>query len=75
MLSIEFAMLKIDPLVSNPALFSTVIFMWVLLFGIDFVLDIITRGKFLSSHLIYAFNAMGNLVGSPPITINETTLT
>ena len=22
-----------------------------------------------------AFNAMGNLVGSPPITINETTLT
>ena len=40
-----------------------------------FVIDTITGGSFLSSHPMDAFNAMGNLVGSPPITINETTLT
>src|SRR3989337_3567560 len=40
-----------------------------------FVLDTITGGNFLSSHPMDAFNAMGNLVGSPPITINATTLT
>src|SRR3989337_1582958 len=40
-----------------------------------FVLDTITGGNFLSSHPRDAFNAMGNLVGSPPITINETALT
>ena len=39
-----------------------------------FVLDTITRGCFLSSHPMDAFNAIGNFVGSPPITINETTL-
>jgi hypothetical protein len=40
-----------------------------------FVLDTITGGNFLRSHPMDAFNAMGNLVGSPPITINETSLT
>ena len=40
-----------------------------------FVLDTITGGNFLSSHPMDAFNAMGNLVGSPPIIINDTTLT
>ena len=37
-----------------------------------FVLDTITGGNYLSSHPMDAFNAMGNLVGSPPITMNET---
>jgi hypothetical protein len=40
-----------------------------------FVLDTITGGNFLMCPSTNAFNAMGNLVGSPPITINETTLT
>ena len=40
-----------------------------------FVLDTITGGNFLMCPSTDAFNAMGNLVGSPPITINETTLT
>ena len=29
----------------------------------------------MSSHTLDAFNAMGNLVGSPPIKVNETELT
>ena len=40
-----------------------------------FVLDTITGGNFYSSHSMDAFNAMANLVGSPPITISETVLT
>ena len=40
-----------------------------------FVLDTITGGNFLSSHPLDAFNAMGNLVGSPPIIINKTEIT
>ena len=40
-----------------------------------FVLDTITGGNFLMCLSMDAFNAMGNLVGSPPITVNETTLT
>ena len=40
-----------------------------------FVLDTITEEIFLICPPMDAFNAMGNLVGSPPITINETTLT
>ena len=40
-----------------------------------FVLDTITGGNFLMCPSMDAFNAMGNLVGSPPITINETALT
>ena len=36
-----------------------------------FVLDTITGGNFLMCPSMDAFNAMGNLVGSPPITINE----
>jgi hypothetical protein len=40
-----------------------------------FVLDTITRENFLSSYPNDAFNAMVNLVGSPPITVNETALT
>src|SRR4051812_5109964 len=35
----------------------------------------ITGGNFLMCPFINAFNAMGNLVGSPPLMINETTLT
>jgi hypothetical protein len=40
-----------------------------------FVLDTITGGNFLMCPTLDAFNAMGNLVGSPPIIINETALT
>jgi hypothetical protein len=40
-----------------------------------FVLDTITGGNFLMCSTLDAFNAMGNLVGSPPIIINETALT
>jgi archaellum component FlaC len=40
-----------------------------------FVLDTITGGNFLMCPTLDAFNAMGNLVGSPPIITNETTLT
>src|SRR3989337_1167084 len=40
-----------------------------------FVLATITGGNFLSSHPMDSFSAMGNLVGSPPITINEIVLT
>jgi len=40
-----------------------------------FVLDTITGGNFLMCPSLDAFNAMGNLVGSPPLMINETTLT
>ena len=35
----------------------------------------ITGGNFLVCPSLDAFNAMGNLVGSPPLMINETTLT
>ena len=40
-----------------------------------FVLDTITGGNFLMCPSLDAFNAMGNLLGSPPLLINETTLT
>ena len=40
-----------------------------------FVLDTITEGNFLMCPTMDVFNAMGNLVGSPPIIINETALT
>ena len=40
-----------------------------------FALNIVTGGIFLSSHPMDAFSAMIKLVRSPPITINETTLT
>ena len=40
-----------------------------------FVLDTITGGNFLSSHTLDAFNAMGNLVGTLAIKINETEIT
>jgi hypothetical protein len=40
-----------------------------------FVLDMITGGNFLMCPSLDAFNAMGNLVGSPPLMIDETTLT
>mgnify|MGYP005846139523 CR=1 FL=1 len=39
------------------------------------MVDTVNGGNFLSSHPWDAFNGMGDLVGSPPITINETTLT
>ena len=40
-----------------------------------FVLDTITGGNFLMSPPFDALNAMGNLVGSPPLMVNETILT
>src|SRR3989337_4453708 len=40
-----------------------------------FVLDTITGGNFLMCPTLDALNAVGNLVGSPPIIINETALT
>jgi hypothetical protein len=40
-----------------------------------FVLDTITGGNFLMCPSLDAFNALGNLVGSPPLMINETVLT
>ena len=40
-----------------------------------FVLDTITGGNFLMCPSTDAFNAMRNLVGSPPILVNGTTLT
>ena len=40
-----------------------------------FILDMITAGNFLMCPSLDAFNAMGDLVGAPPIIINETILT
>ena len=40
-----------------------------------FVLDTIIGGNFLMSPPFDALNAMGNLVGSPPLMVNETILT
>ena len=40
-----------------------------------FVLDMITGGNFLMIPPFDALNAMGNLVGSPPLMVNETILT
>ncbi len=40
-----------------------------------FILDTITGGNFLMCPSLDAFNAMGNLVGSPPLLVNETILT
>ena len=40
-----------------------------------FVLDTITSGNFLMCPSLDAFNTLGNLVGSPPLVINETILT
>ena len=40
-----------------------------------YVLDTITGGNFLESHILDAYNAMIDLVGSPPLMINETILT
>ena len=36
-----------------------------------FILDTITSGNFLTCPSLDAFNAMGELVGAPPIVINE----
>ena len=73
MLGIGFAMLIIDLSISTIVLlcgFYVSITTWY-----RFVLDTITGGNFLMCPALDAFNAMGNLVGSPPITINETILT
>jgi hypothetical protein len=40
-----------------------------------YVLDTITGGNFLGSHTLDAYNATIDLVGSPPLTVNETILT
>ncbi|KAE8778668.1 Far1 [Hordeum vulgare] len=34
-----------------------------------------TRGNFLGSHTVYSYGAIMNLVGSPPLMVNGTTLT
>ena len=44
MLGLGFAMLKIDLLVSNPPLFFSEIFMWVLLLGIGLFLILLLEG-------------------------------
>ena len=72
MLGIEFAMLKIDLLGSNPLPFLFAI-------GVTplhrYILDTITGGNFLGSHTFDSYNAMIDLFGSPPLTINGTMLT
>jgi hypothetical protein len=40
-----------------------------------YVLDTITGGNFLGSHTVDSYSAMINLVGSPPLVVNETVLT
>ena len=58
---------------------STVVLLHCFYVGITtwyrFVLDTITGGNFLMSPPFDALNAMGNLVGSPPLMVNETILT
>ena len=49
--------------------------MLVSLLGTGLSLILSMEVNFLSSHTLDAFNAMGNLVGSPPIKINETEIT
>ena len=39
-----------------------------------YILDAITGGNFLMCPSLHAFNAMGDLVGALPITVNETIL-
>ena len=39
------------------------------------MLDTITGGNFLGRHTLDAYNAMIDLVGSPPLMVNETVLT
>ena len=74
MLGIEFAMLIIDLSVSNLPLFSFVAFMWASPLGIDSPL-IRLPVEISWCVPLDAFNAIGNLVGSPPLMVNETTLT
>ena len=74
MLGIGFAMLIIDLSVSNLPLFFCVFYVGITTWY-RFVLDTITGGNFLMCPSLDAFNAMGNLVGSPSLMINETTLT
>ena len=40
-----------------------------------YVLDTITGGNFLANNTFDSYNAMTNLVGSPPLMVNETILT
>ena len=58
---------------------STVVLLHCFYVGITiwyrFVLDTITGENFLMCPSLDAFNALGNLVGSPPLMINETILT
>ena len=58
---------------------STVVLLHCFYVGITtwyrFILDMITGGNFLMCPSLDAFNAVGNLVVSPPLMINETTLT
>lgn len=75
MLGIGFAMLIIDLPVSNPLLFLLRRFYVGITTWYRLVLDTITGENFLMCPSLDAFNAMGNLVGLPPLMINETTLT
>ncbi|KAE8775659.1 Far1 [Hordeum vulgare] len=40
-----------------------------------YILDTIVGGNFLGSHTVDSYGAIMNLVGSPPLMVNETTLT
>ena len=75
MLGIEFAMLKIDLLVSNLLPFSFAIFMWVSLLGIDMFWIPLREEISWVAIPLDSYNAMINLVGSPPLMVNETILT
>ena len=74
MLGIGFAILIIDLSVSNHHCCSLFFYVGITTWY-RFVLDTITGGKFVMCPSLDAFNAMGNLDGSPPLMINETTLT
>ena len=75
MLGIEFAMIIIDLSVSNLLFVLLSCFYVGITTWYRFVLDTITGGNFLMCPSLDAFNAMRNLVGTPPLMINETTLT
>ena len=74
MLGIGFAILIIDLSVSNHHCCSLFFYVGITTWY-RFVLDMITGGNFLMCPSLDAFNTLGNLVGSPPLVINETILT
>ena len=74
MIGIGFAMLIIDLSVNNLSLFFFAIFMWASPLVIDSsLIQLPMEISWCPS--LDAFNAMGNLVGSPPLMVNERNLT